>query len=88
MDWQPIETAPRDGEYFLAVCGPDCGTRNHWIVCWNGCCESFECGLDAEGLFARDVGTVACLSHWMPLPPPPTQADVTASAAKETPDGP
>lgn len=77
MTWLPIETAPKSGDYFLAICEPDCGSRNHWIVRWNGCRESFECGLDAEGLFTGDIASVVCLSHWwdfgdgQPLPPPP-----------------
>lgn len=66
MNWQPIETAPRDGTWMLVACG------------WR------REGEDAIGGTIRwDIPT-----HWMPLPPPPTQADVTASAAKETPDGP
>lgn len=71
MGWQPIETAPKDGSYFLAVCEADCGTRNHWIVRWDADHDGFECGYDAEGLFTAQIGMVPCLAHWMPLPEPP-----------------
>lgn len=76
--WQPIETAPKDGTAFLAVCEVDCGTRNHWIARWaadTGIGGSFVCGSDAEGLtdLSNDV-CVACLAWWMPLPEPPTSA--------------
>lgn len=77
--WQPIETAPKDGTAFLAVCEVDCGTRNHWIVRWEWVPHmgqgSFVCGSDAEGLTdleSRGVSTVvSCLAHWQTLPEPP-----------------
>jgi hypothetical protein len=83
-DWQPIETAPKDGTPFLALCGADCGTRNHWIAWWDANTVvggSFVCGSDAEGLTnltAKGLSTiVSCLAHWMPLPPPPTNSTPT-----------
>jgi hypothetical protein len=76
--WQPIETAPKDGTPFLALCEDDCCMRNHWIARWDskagrGC--AFICGSDSEGLTELDVGgadvIVSCLAWWMPLPQPP-----------------
>ena len=79
MDWQPIETAPKDGS---------------WIaVCKAGEHDSIECGyykpfeIDAyepagDGLFRKvrqsvpwcDWGPINNFhraTHWMPLPAPP-----------------
>ena len=72
-DWQPIETAPKDGtrvliyvEGFIAVCEmceePD-GSRR-WI-----CGETTR----LDGRVER-VQLNACATHWMPLPAPPVPA--------------
>ena len=64
--WQPIETAPKDGTWFLA---------------WNGE-AMFVAGIGREGQFRLPVGTVETElgedeppppTHWMPLPAPPEQ---------------
>lgn len=67
-NWQPIETAPKDGTFFLAF------SRNEMIVCnqppghpigrWSFDSRKHRwCG----GTF----GTLAPLTHWHPLPEPP-----------------
>lgn len=60
-DWQPIETAPRDGTIILAydpACHPDVYTvrfeHEHWAIA------------DAEAF-----STLTNPTHWMPLPSPP-----------------
>lgn len=54
-DWQPIETAPRDGTVII-VYAPGLFQTAAWIDgYWTNACESW---LD-------DV------THWMPLPEPP-----------------
>ena len=65
--WQPIETAPRDQSDILAI-----GIyNNHWwsalsIVYW----EPFE---DRGWLCSRrHIPVNTKPTHWMPLPPPPT----------------
>jgi hypothetical protein len=54
MDWQPIETAPKDERYVLLwndeTVGIGWWDRREW--CWNG--ECFVC--------------VPQPTHWMPLP--------------------
>lgn len=60
-EWQPIETAPRDGEEFLGWLGGDANVHEicYWSApddCW---CNSYGWHLDAK------------LTHWMPLPEPP-----------------
>lgn len=65
--WQPIETAPKDGTIVL-VFSPTDGTHSAtfevywskkcWNVAWN------DCGRDG------DV-EIYNVTHWMPLPPAP-----------------
>ena len=68
-DWQPIETAPKDGTVICLAgyCDDDTwavGSRwFFWADYWRKYREPF-----GEG-FGR--GTPAP-THWMPLPPPPT----------------
>lgn len=73
-DWQPIETAPKDGlQYILVTAG-----RGVWVAHW--------CPVDASGyrfdqpwrsvmLNHNHIAPTARYlppTHWMPLPPPPT----------------
>ncbi len=59
-DWQPIETAPRDGTAVLTW------TRIDGIVI--ACC--FGGMWMGEGLFAQFLPT-----HWQPLPAPPSEGE-------------
>ena len=59
-EWQPIETAPKDGTRVL-VCDTDV-----WIACaryWP--CNSYWIEDAASGLKLNEP------THWMPAPPPP-----------------
>jgi hypothetical protein len=59
-EWQPIETAPKDGITETLVM--DCGHVYIGIFDKNGFCEDLHCaGLDP--------------THWMPLPNPPAAKD-------------
>ena len=78
MNWQPIETAPKDGTDILIV------TSRFQTVCvamWSNYCELggfhaapgwqvFDCddGYYSIGFTQEEV------SHWMPLPRPPDMA--------------
>ena len=65
-EWQPIETAPRDGTQILA---------------WNGAvfiCAEFVTFADGTAHWHQwirgsraSVGASVRLTHWMPLPEPP-----------------
>lgn len=61
MEWQPIETAPRDGSGFLAY------VKETWVegMFWNG--EEWSYLSDGDTTpHGRHQPT-----HWMPLPTPP-----------------
>lgn len=62
MNWQPIETAPKDGTMIL-VHGP----YGFLIVHWGNEANSGWHGEDGEW------PEYAC-THWMPLPEPPCPA--------------
>lgn len=71
-EWQPIETAPKDR--FILLWEPEfCAI---WLAKWQG---SLWYGVDNEGITrqsAREDGETICyVTHWMPLPLPPTQSD-------------
>lgn len=62
MNWQPIETAPKDGTNIL-VFGYGDMTVVHWNIYglyWN---------LSESGAYAENGEWQP--THWMPLPPPP-----------------
>lgn len=76
MDWQPIETAPRDGTGILVWTERGC-----FSVEWNGpSLPRFEQNESAysDGWYvdngSRDLYDLRGPSptHWMPLPEPPT----------------
>lgn len=59
--WQPIETAPRDGSFVLV-----CQSRNgiirtaHWADTW-----------DHWAIASGAMSYISGVTHWMPLPAPP-----------------
>lgn len=60
--WQPIETAPKDGNSILAWCPRIMRCVEVW---WEQ--DDYEGG----GYWQDDGDTEPFLSHWMPLPEPP-----------------
>ena len=67
MEWQPIESAPRDGRFIL-VHGPE-GVDKARFRGW-----TFEPGWEREctAEYDNEMAAVTEPSHWMPLPTPPT----------------
>lgn len=57
MEWQPIETGPKDGTEILGWDGHEVVT-----VSW---CESHEWSTGYAGFYK--------ITHWMPLPQPPKE---------------
>jgi hypothetical protein len=78
IDWQPIETAPKDGTAVLLfgqwageIAGIDPGGPDIYVGRWSG-------RGDYEGFLWALEGTDAYAawckpSHWIPLPLPPAQ---------------
>jgi ABC-type phosphonate transport system ATPase subunit len=65
-EWQPIETAPKDGTRLLVACVGECGTR--WMyVAWNKK-RHWRLMETKTGSFMEVHDTP---THWMPLPDPP-----------------
>lgn len=75
-EWQPIETAPRDGSQFLALWkAPGADAPTVIIAMWSGSLGGFY-GVNVQALDGH--GTVSGLSdglsgklfatHWMPRP--------------------
>ena len=62
-DWQPIETAPRDGGHVIVyvVLGNDLPTVT--LGKWNVTFQRWDIGWSG---YVKGEPT-----HWMPLPPPP-----------------
>lgn len=77
-EWQPIESAPRDGTVILLCAGKAQPCAGMWFDK-----PGFEYGrcwlcFDPEGVFAGDDELDAYMAsgwynptHWMPLPEPP-----------------
>ena len=72
--WQPIETAPRDGTAIL-VYRSDMGVFSAHYV---SPCEFIEDGDDEPGWFStngHDLSGNDMPTHWMPIPQPPKDQD-------------
>lgn len=65
-EWRPIETAPKDGTWFLGWRLSKCEEYRVDVWAWNG--------FDRENMFV-DAADSICVdrqpTHWMPLPKPP-----------------
>lgn len=70
-DWQPIETAPKgvDHKACLVWCADNRCTYTAW---WNGESWDYFCGGGEARVIDRDI------THWMPLPEPPSVDAVAA----------
>lgn len=76
-EWQPIETAPRDGTFVLGCVKPPSGA---WIeeyeqwqaprtVCWRG----FHPNAPGKKQWRDANGRPFLPTHWQPLPEPPKE---------------
>lgn len=67
-EWQPIETAPKDGTYVLLFGEHSraCRERNRQLTArWDG--RDWESADDGYGIYLKPT-------HWMPLPTAPSEA--------------
>lgn len=69
MEWQPIETAPKDGTPIL-VCRVGYQAQQVAAVYWDW---TFSRRYPWQFLTIADGHAKGWPTHWMPLPPPPTQ---------------
>ena len=68
-NWQPIETAPKDGMQILVwspVFRELPPNPRYLLARWNGVLWSM-----GQGLGWSHEGAIECEFVWMPLPPPP-----------------
>lgn len=75
MEWRPIKTVPRNGQFVLAI------VKGEWIpgipfvpdtVRWGKCpVHGAEGLLRSSDEFGTEVKSDAEFTHWMPLPEPP-----------------
>jgi len=78
--WQPIETAPRDGTHILATL-PDSDTCH--VICWVDASKGIRVGCGVYGWHVAWDG-YPCAGYstptrWMPLPAPPTVGSGSAT---------
>lgn len=69
-EWKPIETAPKDGTWFLVI-DPDSS------MCWApyGFC-SWQTDYSGHSYWAEeDTSEEIQPTHWMPLPDPPENVE-------------
>lgn len=78
-EWQPIETAPKDGSHILVSCQYEGGERRSYVVVW---VKPFK----GDGYWGDtdefDPMWHQRPSHWMPLPEPPLS--LTGTPARTT----
>jgi hypothetical protein len=70
MEWQPIESAPRDETWLLLYWGDE----QPWQVEANGMALGFW-SIEGADWFDSEAASNPLLAptHWMPLPAPPPQ---------------
>jgi len=74
MEWQPIETAPKDGREVLIFLGfPfNCIKKARWYKPWkNWQAGTYPIDPVRDEMFGIGGGLP---THWMPLPEPPKEA--------------
>lgn len=64
--WRPIETAPKEGVFLVYMQDEARPARRMQVASWHPNVKV------VGGVFSFDCATV---THWMPLPPPPTSAE-------------
>ena len=78
-DWRPIETAPKDGTWFLICCARD-GFDSYEVGCYDPWMRKEYEPVEGSGLFRevlkpvlewRGFNNLRRATHWMPLPTPP-----------------
>jgi hypothetical protein len=68
MEWQPIETAPRDETILAALVVINNKTGRRW---WEMHCISIESDTGEVNVETDSGWSAGDYTHWMPLPTPP-----------------
>jgi len=63
MNWQPIETAPKDGTRIIVA------KQSGYVMAWASSAYWFD--REKYSGWTDGVDTLATPTHWMPLPAPP-----------------
>lgn len=71
-DWQPIETAPKDGTHITLTNRRDLPATCHWFD------GAWHLSMNRYGPFSQ--WTWDAPTHWMPLPQPPKESTAQSSA--------
>lgn len=72
-DWQPIETAPKDGKIIVWLADEGFPVIATWRVLDKGTDDQWE----GFWIWEMDYGDdFHDLTHWMPLPPSPQQQEM------------
>lgn len=86
-EWMPIETAPKDGTTILAwseYCSEPITVSwcraNSWVAAWFGSWDGSTV-IGAQGDWGTDYKEAPPLTHWMPLPSPPSEDEGTEKAS-------
>ena len=76
MEWQPIDTAPKDCAILLWVDAVDGSAATAWQGSWSWMDKEWVIHLPFEVDFKRAVITASPKpTHWMPRLPPPENKD-------------
>lgn len=70
-DWLPIETAPKDERDILGWCAYTTGDFYAESIFWGSTTGTWVTTVEMEEAFP---------THWMPLPPPPSDSDTQPEA--------
>lgn len=90
MDWQPIETAPKDGTWILGINN----RRNCAVIIWSECAFTHFGALGSGWIHPFSDGKLSSFwngtcgsvaTHWMPLPPPPSRPDPSSPQPDKPP---
>jgi len=79
LEWQPIETAPKDGSEVLGVYKPESYSADYSIIRWNERRKTWVAMADGSDSIQSQGDTWTYyhepyITHWMPLPKPPALA--------------
>jgi len=70
-EWQPLETAPRDGTIILLACG-DVVSLAFWHQTYDETKRKATAGWAAIWSSCPQAEPLTKATHWVPLPVPPT----------------